>query len=213
MGARKSVASCKPLPVDEKRFFRNLPTLDTPRLQLRKVVLDDAHDMYRYANDPEVSRYVLWDVHRTLADSLSFVRGIIDKYEMGQVAEWCVQEKSTSRMIGTCGFVHMDGEHSRAEIGYALGRRSWGQGYASEAVQAVVKLAFAQLKLNRLEARCMLANAASRRVLEKAGLRHEGILRQHVRRGQQYFDVHLYAMLREDYQANAVGNARMVASR
>ncbi len=94
-----------------------------------------------------------------------------------------------------------------------MGRRFWGQGYASEAVQSVLRMAFQQLRLNRLEARCMLANQASARVLEKAGLRHEGILRQHVRRGSLFYDVHLYALLRDDYQAQHRNQIAWTASR
>ena len=102
-------------------------------------------------------------------------------------------------MIGFCGLVAIAPDDRRAEIGYSLARTYCGHGYAPEAVRAVLRCAFTTLGFNRIEAYCTAENVASIRVLEKVGLRREGVLRAHTTTSGEPRDRAVYAMLRRDW--------------
>lgn len=150
-----------------------LPVLDTRRLRLRLPTLEDAAGVAAYASDPDVSRYVSWPTHRSLADAESFLRYAIGAVETGHERNWVIVERATSAVAGTVG-LRVQGH--RMELGYALARRWWGQGFATEAAEAVVAWALAQPTVRRVWAVCDVDNVASARVLEKIGMHREGRL-------------------------------------
>jgi ribosomal-protein-alanine N-acetyltransferase len=176
--------------------FGPLPLLETKRLILRKMTIDDAEDLFEYASDPEVARQVLWNAHRCIEDARNYLLYMIKKYEHLDVAEWGIVHKQDQKFIGTCGFAWWDIRNSRAEIGYALSRKYWNNGLMTEAVQAVIRFGFKQMKLNRIEARCMLDNPASERIMQKVGMRFEGIMRKHAFAKGEFHDLKMYALLK-----------------
>ena len=91
-------------------------------------------------------------------------------------------------------------ENNSAELGYSLSREYWNRGYATQALRTVVDAAFRSLPVNRLEAQHDMRNPASGRVMEKCGLRQEGILRSRIRNKGEYVDVALWAILRSDWE-------------
>lgn len=184
-------------------FFRNLPTLETDRLWLRKLTRADAADVFAYAADGEVATTTTWQPHRTLAQSRQFIERVLQRYEHGRPAAWAVVLKSAQRVIGTCGFTALDTDNNRGEIGYALGRAYWGQGLMTEAVTAVLPVGFHVLNLERIEATCLRDNIASARVLEKAGMAYEGTLRHAILLKGAYHDLCLHAIIRSDLAARA----------
>lgn len=150
------------------------PVLVTPRLRLRPLREDDAGEIFSYAQDPAVARYVLWEAHTSLEDSRAFLRQVA----AGLIPlTWGVVRRDEDRLIGTLGLARWDPAAWSAEVGFALGRRDWGQGFASEALGAVVEALF-RMGLHRLEARVFPENHASARVLFKLGFREEGLLRE-----------------------------------
>lgn len=191
--------------LDERSFFRSLPLLETERLRLRPLKLDDAMDVFAYAQDPLVSQHVLWHQHHQLSDSITFVKTIVRKYENGEVAEWGIELKSERAIVGTCGFVHYSAEHRKAEVGYALARRLWGNGMATEALEAVIRLGFDELNLNRLEARCTLENTSSMRVLDRAGFTREGLMPAQLWIKGSFHDVVYYGRLKQSALRSMAG--------
>ncbi len=182
------------------RAFPNLPELETERLLLRKMRLDDAGAMFAYASDPEVTRYVLWETHRSIEDSESFLGFAAEGYRRGDFGGWGVVLKDSGAFVGTCGIdVDYAPEHARAELGYVLSREHWGKGLMPEAVRAVIRFGFGRMRLNRLEARCIAENTASARVMEKAGMTYEGTLREREFIKGAYRDMKLYSILRREY--------------
>ena len=179
-------------------FFYRLPTLETQDLVLRKPVMKDAKDIFRYASDPEVARYVLWEPHRSLAETRSFVRFLRSRIRAGYPSSWVVIQKQTGAVIGTIGFIWYSEINRSAEIGYSYSREYWNHGYATQALSAVIDASFSSLPLNRLEAQHDVRNPASGRVMEKCGLRQEGILRNRIVNKGEYVDAALYAILRAD---------------
>ena len=176
------------------------PTLETGRLVLRALVPGDAAEIYAHASDPEVSRYVTWAAHRSLEDAEAFLNLTMGRYESGDAPDWGIVYRGDGRLVGTAGFVSWEHEHARAEVGYVLNRGYWGQGLAAEALGAMISHGFRYMGLNRIEARCIAENTASARVMEKAGMAHEGTQRQRELVKGKYRDMELYAILKDEHR-------------
>jgi len=150
--------------------------VETPRLRLRPPMMGDAEAIFtQYARDVEVTKYLLWRPHETIETVRDFLRHCLAAREQGTTFPWAITRKSDGRLLG---MIEARIDASRAELGYALARPFWGQGFATEAVRAVVDLALAHPTIYRVWAVCDLENHASARVLEKAGLQREGVLRR-----------------------------------
>lgn len=180
-------------------IFNNPPVLETSRLILRKITYEDAYDIFEYASDPEMTKYVVWDYHKCLADSYNYISFMLKKYENREPSTWGIVYKSENKFIGTCGFLWCYPENASCEIGYALSRKYWNKGIVTESVKEIIKLGFDKMMLNRIEARCMLENTASQRVLQKVGMTFEGIMRQQMYFKGAFQDLKVFSILRSDY--------------
>ena len=180
--------------------FENMPQIETERLVIRKVSVKDAQDMFEYSRDPEVARHVLWDAHRSVMDSRGYIKYLQRKYRLGEPSSWGIALKDTDKLIGTIGFMWWQQDNSAAEVGYSLGRAYWNRGYMTEALKAVIKYAFTEMKLHRIEAQHEVLNPASGAVMAKAGMKKEGVLRGRLYNKGKYVDVALYAILSEDFR-------------
>ncbi len=178
--------------------FAKLPTLETPRLWLRRMTLADADDIFAYSRDPEVSRHVLWDAHRSIHDSRAYLRYIQRQYRAGEPSSWGIESKETGHLIGTIGFMWWNREYHSAEVGYSLSRAQWNKGLMTEALREVIRFGFDEMALHRIEAQHETDNPSSGRVMEKAGMRKEGVLRGRLFNKGRYVDVALYAILRDE---------------
>lgn len=193
-------------PLKTSDVFRDLPDIETERLLLRKVGLDDAEDVFRYASDPEVTRYLHSQPLRSIEDSRKVVRAATDDYAAGRVRSWGVVHKGDKRLIGTAGFQWWRPESFSANIGYLMAREYWGQGLMPEAVRAVLRFGFERMQLNRIEARLDPENAASARLLEKVGMTREGTLRDDYYIDGAFYDGMVYSILRREWSAEGVGS-------
>jgi [ribosomal protein S5]-alanine N-acetyltransferase len=182
-----------------REVLKDLPTLETERLILRKMVLNDAEAVFAYASSSEVSRYTLWETHRSIEDSRAFLEFATQKYENGGEPDWGIVYRGNGCLVGACGLVNWEAEHARAEVGFVLSREYWGRGLMPEAVRAILRFGFERMNLNRIEARCIAENAASARVMEKAGMVYEGTLRQREYIKGAYRDIKLYAILKKGF--------------
>lgn len=185
--------------VQPYQIFQNIPELETSRLVLRRLVMSDMQDLFEVASHPEVTRYITWETHRTLEDARRFIQVVHDWYDRQEVLYWGVLRKSDLKLIGTCGIFEWVTRDARAELSYTLGRPYWGQGFASEIVNSLVRFGFETLQLNRLEGRCLVENVASAHVMEKAQLSLDGILRQQLYLKGAYRDLKIYSLLRQDW--------------
>ncbi len=179
--------------------FRAMPLLETPRLLVRPPQLRDAADFYTFARDDEMCRYVLWDAHKNIRESRETLRGMMKRNHQGYPGTFVIEFKSEGRMIGTIGFQWIDPENKSCELGYSIARRLWGHGIAVEALEAVVRYAFEQLDLNRVEAKHDILNPASGRVLNKAGFIQEGCARESLLIKGRRADMQRYALLRSQW--------------
>ena len=183
--------------------FFTMPPVETERLILRRLELNDAQDIFDYGRDEEVARHVLWEPYESVSECRGYIRTMQRRYRVGDPASWGIQLKSTGRIVGTIGYMWYQEEHSSAEVGYSLARDQWNRGLMTEALTAVIRYSFESLHLNRLEAQHELTNPASGAVMKKCGMQYEGTLRERLRNKGRYVDVALYAILRSDYARRA----------
>ena len=174
-------------------------TLYTPRLLMRLPRYRDAKEFHAYACDPLVARYVFWDAHTSLRQTRSTLRGIIARNRLANLTTFAIIRQSDSRMVGTIGLVWREMETNNAEVGFSIAHECWGQGLMTEALEAFLYYAFVQMGLSRVEAQHDLRNPASGRVMQKAGMRLEGRMRERLYYKGERADAALYAALREEW--------------
>lgn len=156
------------------------PTLTTERLMLEPFKDTDVEDIFQYASRSEVSRFVPWETHKSLQDSLSFldyIRKMTSHVKGKLFYVFAIRLKETGRVIGSFDFKNANSRCG--QIDYALGFEYWGQGLMTEAAAAVRDWAFQNLpEMVRLQAFCVEENIGSSRVMEKIGMSHEGVRRK-----------------------------------
>ncbi len=182
-----------------REALADLPELDTDRLLLRRMRMDDASDMFAYGSDPEVSRTVSFNTHLSIDDSRAFLSTVIDGYARGDRASWGIVHRGDRRFIGTIGFASIREGGYVGEVGYALNRHYWRQGLMTEALRAVIDFGFRHMELRRIEAVCRTDNIGSYRVMEKAGMRLEGVLRDAKYVKGRLETIRLYSILRSEF--------------
>jgi ribosomal-protein-alanine N-acetyltransferase len=171
--------------------------LETDRLVLRPPTLADGESVFiTYAQDPEVTRYLTWQPHPSITQTLEFLAGCMEAWRGDCRFPYIITLKGADSAIGMIE-VRLDG--FKAEVGYGMGRAHWGKGYMTEAVRALIAWALGQTEIYRVWAICDVDNIASRRVMEKAGMQQEGILRReiiHPNISTEPRDCYLYAIVK-----------------
>jgi len=158
-----------------------MKTLETPRLILRKFVIEDAEMMYKnWGNDPKTSATLSWDLHETPTVTKTLVQSWIDKYNEDYSYNWVVELKDTNEIIGNIDIVKISPINNCCEIGYCYGSKFWGKGYASEALRIVLEFLLNEVEAHLVEAKHIKENPASGRVMEKAGMKKEAVLRSRI---------------------------------
>jgi len=179
-----------------------LPTLDAGRVRLRWLADADIPALFAIFGDPEVTRY--WGF-KILADEVSaatLLEDIRRNFHARTLFQWGV-EVIGGDLVGTCTLSQLDPINRRAELGFALGRAFWGQGYMAAALPTVIAFAFGQLGLHRMFADIDPRNARSIRVLNRLGFRREGILREHYLVQGEPQDAVVYGLLRSEWVCGA----------
>ena len=185
------------------------PELTTERLRLRAFAITDADDLVRLAGERVIAATTLNIPHPyTREYAEDFIAKRAAELEAHKLVVFAVTLIETGEFLGAAG-LQLELEHSRAELGYWIGRPHWGSGYATEAAGAVLQYAFDDLKLNRVFAGHFAANPPSGRVLEKIGMLREGTLLQHVEKWNSFEDIVIYAVTRSEYEGEktVVGKA------
>jgi len=151
-------------------------TILTPRLTLSRHVRADAEDIFRtYARDPEATRYLLWRPDGTLAQVEEYLAGVVALWESGSSFAWAIRLRPAGTFVGT---IEARIDAYMVNISYVIGSAERNRGYATESVKGVCAWAGAEPDVFRIWAVCAADNAASVRVLEKAGMTREGLLRR-----------------------------------
>lgn len=155
-------------------------TIETERLLLRRPKQSDAQAIFqRYASDREVTRYLSWPTHRSIADTLAFLAMSDDEWQRWPAGPYLVlahENGMSGTILGSTGLFYKS--PALAVTGYVFAREAWGRGYATESLQAMVDVA-SKTGVERLEAICHAEHAPSAHVLEKCGFTREEVRREH----------------------------------
>ncbi len=182
--------------------FSEVPTLETDRLLLRRIMMTDHNDWLAVWHSPGVLDYLVDFEGRPQGE---VAREIIDWadgiFADGTGIRWAITLKPTDRMIGSCGFHLYEWRHQRAEIGYELHSDYWRQGIMSEATRAVLQFCFDQLGLHRVEADVVEGNVASAALLKKLGFTLEGIWRDRVFKRGAFHSLWQFGLLAPEFRA------------
>jgi len=174
--------------------------LETPRLILRRFEISDAEEMYaNWANDPEVTRYMIWTTHPNVEHSREILSKWVEGYRDNTCFNWAIEFKPEKTLVGSVGGDFMD--PLIFSFGYCLSRAYWGRGIVPEAARAMIAYVFDNTNVNRIEAFHDPENSKSGRVMQKCGMILEGTLRQCLFTSNRGIsDRVTYSILREDYE-------------
>jgi len=171
-------------------------TIKTQRILLRELKETDGKAVLEYASDPEVVRYMDWGPNSKEETEAFIQRSLDAQNERPRLHHTLAITLIVNQMlIGSCGINVSNPDNREGWIGYCLNKLFWNEGYATETVRALLDFGFGELNLHRIFATCDPANLASARVLEKAGMKREGHLREHKWAKGKWRDSYLYAIV------------------
>lgn len=169
--------------------------LETERLILRPVTLNDAKDMYEYAGDEETTRYV-FPTHQSLQDTKE---GIATYFMSAPLGKFAIELRQSGKLIGTID-LRVEEALRKGELGYALNKAYWGQGLVPEAAMEILSLGFDRLGLVSIQALHDGNNPNSGRVMEKIGMKKIGRIPSERLSKGEVVDMVLYSISRQDWQ-------------
>jgi RimJ/RimL family protein N-acetyltransferase len=172
------------------------PTLETERLVLRPLDLSDAKDVQRLAGDPAIADTTL-NIPHPYEDGVAeeWISKEQEAFDQEKGVTFAITGKADEGLVGAMSLMAIDKGHSRAELGFWIGKPYWNKGLCTEAGHAVLRYSFEDLGLNRIYAFHLSRNPASGRVMLKLGMKHEGRQRQHVKKSGRFEDLELYGIL------------------
>ena len=173
--------------------YGKIRELQTRRLILRKLRMEDVYEYYeRLFGDADVSRYMLFEPHQDISESLESLQRKLDKYEQETFYCWGVTRKEEDSLIGLVELLRFDEQSSSCSFVYMLGCNYWNLGYGSEVLTAVFRFAFEELGVERITADHMSANPASGGAMRKAGMTHVGTLAGKYEKHGRRYDAEMY---------------------
>jgi len=175
--------------------------LETDKLILRQFVVSDAEAMYHnWANDPDVTKYLMWPHHESVEVSSTVLKDWTSCYVKDNYYQWAIVLKENGdNPIGSIAIVHQDDSVEMVHVGYCIGKKWWKQGITSEALSVLIKFFFEEIGVNRFESRHDPNNPNSGKVMTKCGLKYEGTCREADWNNQGICDSAMYAILAKDY--------------
>ena len=176
------------------------PNLETDRLVLRELALEDTEFIYSHFSDPAITQFLM---DEPPLSAQSQAREIINFYrnpEGKTYNRWGIVLKQNKKLIGTCGYHKWHQRYFRAEIGYDLSATCWGQGYMTEALTVIIQNGFGNMGLNRIDALVYTENTRSTKLLHNLDFQKEGILRDYFYLDGKFYDHYLFSLLRKDWQ-------------
>ena len=182
------------------RVPADFPELSAGAWRLRPIDSGDVPAMQAYLSDAEVIEHTSYEVQRP-RDIEALVQFYKHAFARKTDIRWAIAQESSRTMVGSCGLSAFHERHRRAELGYDLAREAWGKGAASAVARRVLQFGFEELQLNRIEAMVMAGNDRSERVLDRLGFQREGLLRHYKFARGAFSDYTVWAMIREDWEA------------
>lgn len=186
--------------INYKNVIGENEVFESDRLILRPFSMNDIKDVFLYANNDEVTKYLTWESHTDLLQT----ERVVKEFYMTNPGIYAIEMKTENKCIG-CIDLRLDIANNKGSFGYVLNQSYWNKGYTSEALTTILNYAFTKLELNRIESTYYVGNEASGGVMQKCGMKYEGIGKQEVKVKGIYYDVVHYAILRQDW-INLINN-------
>lgn len=176
--------------------------IESDRLVLRRFESGDAESIFtNWANDDQVTEHLTWPTHKSVEISEKVLGFWMNDYNMLNTYHWGIQLKKIEDLIGTISVVDIDEDNENCQIGYCIGRKYWGQGITTEALNLIIDFLFKSIELERIYAFHHSDNPASGKVMKKAGMQYEGRLRHYRQKTNgEYIDCDFYSVLKSDNQ-------------
>ena len=167
-------------------------------VRLRAHEPEDADDLHRWMNDPEVRQFLMARYPFARAEEVSWASQGSPKYDR---CSFAVESKADGRLVGGVDLrVNLGPENRTADLGIMIDKRVWGRGYGTDTMVTACRFGFEEMDLHRIELWVFGTNARARHVYEKVGFVHEGTARQRLYKSGRRLDEHLYGLLREDFR-------------
>lgn len=180
------------------------PNLATNRLLLNEPLTQDAEPLYRHFANTEVVKYYDLEAFSNIDQSMALLQLFKKRFDENLGIRWIIRLKDDNNFIGTCGFNSWNTRMKSCVIGYDICRDYWGNGYATEAIKEVIKLAFSGAlacgELNRIQADTVPGNTASEAVLLKSGFKEEGLLRESGYWKGRFHDLKCFGLIKSEYK-------------
>ena len=175
--------------------------LETNRLILRRFTINDAEKMFNnWANDDEVTKYLRWQSHKSINNSIGFLEYLTKNYCQNNVYDWAIILKEINEPIGSIGVVNRKDDIKMVEIGYCIGKKWWNKGITSEVLNRIIDFFFNEVGVNRIEAFHVPENKISGKVMTKCGMKYEGLMRQaFLNNNGKLCDIIHYGIIAEDF--------------
>lgn len=172
---------------------------------IRPYNSEDAESVFKVVKTREVAETTISIPHPYPRSTVDWwIKFVNNNMEEGNSYEFGLFKKDNPKeYVGNCGFVNISKKHNNGELGYFINPECWNLGYGSEACSIIINYGFDVLGLERIYGRCMVKNIASRRVMEKGGLKLEGIARHEVFKWEKYEDVYNLGIIRSDWYKNS----------
>lgn len=176
----------------------DFPTLSTERLMLRALTLDDAAAFQALLSIPQVTRYSNWPDAPTDDYIHKYIKKRLELFDGGTGCSWTIEDHTSKTFVGAIRFNYLVKDWRCGEVGYELHPDFWGMGLMTEALRAVTACGHQFFHLHRVDAWTLPGNGASDRVLEKAGFRYEGTLRQKAWFKGAFHDFRIFGRVADD---------------
>jgi len=177
----------------------DFPILETKRLILRKLTINDTSDVFNYFSKEEVAKYTDLEKFTTIKQAEKLINSFNKQFRNG--IRWGILLKKNNKIIGSCGFHHcnlqrLDVWNYKVEIGYELTPEYWKKGIMTEALTEIIKYGFNKLSINRIEALIIPENIGSIKLIEKIGFKKEGLLKEYRYEKNNFIDCYIYSILK-----------------
>jgi len=180
--------------------MKKFPELNTTRLILRKIKLSDVPSLIKYINNKKIADNLI-NIPFPFGeeDAIFRMNFVLEGFKNEERFVFAITEKEQDELIGQMG-LHLDKSNNKAEIGYWIGVPFWNKGIATEALEAILKFGFEELKLNKIYATHYIENPSSGKVLIKNQLIKEAELKDHYKTNNGYGSVIQYRLTKKEYE-------------
>ena len=182
-----------------KTLLKSIP-IETERLKIRHICLNDSFNMFEYAKLDEVCEYLLWSAHLNIGVTEGYIEFLQKRYIRGLYGDWAIELKNEKKMIGTCGYANINSSLRTCEIGYVLSPFYRNKGYMTEALNAILHLTFEILELDSATLRIINENVNSKKLAERVGFELDKVACAEMEIKGVIRDIAYYVMTKEQYQ-------------